>query len=337
MKSLEFEWKKIESIESSKGSKPIPRSSHDVSIYKNQLLVFGGENIARVPINSTLHCLDLTTFEWSILHPKNNASAPGPRVAHCQCVVGDKLYIFGGREGITMQEKPLNDLHYFDLVSREWVQVNGGGLHPSKRSFHKMVTDGTRFIYVFGGCGEEGRLNDLHCFDTLEETWSKLPLCQEVMGRGGACLGVNEHNILVTCGFSGNENNDVYLYNIKNQEWKVVTKSDSNIRPRSVCATATVKGNFIIFGGEVDPSQKGHEGAGGFANDLVVLSLDSGSVIPCSTVSATTSTEMAPCARGWTSMAAKPGDENLVYLFGGLSGDDNSPIRLDDIWQLRLI
>lgn len=341
MKNIEFEWKKITST-GGHDSKPIPRSSHDVSVYKNQLLVFGGENVARVPINSVIHSLDLTNFEWSILSPKNTF-VPSPRVAHCQCIVGDRLYIFGGREGITMQEKPLNDLFYFDLISRNWVQVDAKSSPPSKRSFHKMVTDGKRFIYVFGGCGEEGRLSDLHSFDTLEETWTKLPLCEEIKGRGGACLGINNQNILVTCGFSGHENNDVYIYCIEKREWKVVSKSDSNIRPRSVCATASVKNKLVIFGGEVDPSQKGHEGAGGFANDLVVLSLDSGVVIPSSVVSIDppsgvgSSSDMTPCTRGWTSMAVKSGDEDLVYLFGGLSGDDSMPIRLDDLWQLRII
>ena len=36
------------------------------------------------------------------------------------------------------------------------------------------------------------------------------------------------------------------------------------------------KGNYLlVFGGEVDPSSKGHEGAGGFANDEILIDEDS--------------------------------------------------------------
>ena len=32
----------------------------------------------------------------------------------------------------------------------------------------------------------------------------------------------------------------------------------------------------VVFGGEVDPSKNGHEGAGGFTNDVTVFSLPGG-------------------------------------------------------------
>ena len=34
--------------------------------------------------------------------------------------------------------------------------------------------------------------------------------------------------------------------------------------------------HVVVFGGEVDPSEKGHEGAGGFTNDVTVFSLPGG-------------------------------------------------------------
>ena len=30
-------------------------------------------------------------------------------------------------------------------------------------------------LYVFGGCGTGGRLNELHCYDPVSNTWAQLP------------------------------------------------------------------------------------------------------------------------------------------------------------------
>ena len=46
-----------------------------------------------------------------------------------------------------------------------------------------MVSDGERYLYVFGGCGENGRLNDLHCYDTTTDDWEQLPAYEQVKVR----------------------------------------------------------------------------------------------------------------------------------------------------------
>ena len=74
-----------------------------------------------------------------------------------------------------MQEKPLNDLWKFALAEGTWSRVEyKGGEVPEARSFHNLVSVG-RLLYVFGGCGAEGRLADLHSFDTTTGTWQALP------------------------------------------------------------------------------------------------------------------------------------------------------------------
>jgi hypothetical protein len=55
--------------------------------------------------------------------------------------------------------------------------------------------------------------------------------------------------------------------------------SDSNLfRARSVCPHVTLPGAgvMVLSGGEVSISDKGHEGAGDFASDLVVLDASTG-------------------------------------------------------------
>ena len=199
---------------------PCGRSSHGLSVLKNgkQLILYGGENIPRTPVEK-----DQTTWaaeenddgEWSWRLIKS--PCPPARVAHAQSVLGDCVYSFGGRVGVEMKEKPMNDLWKLDCSgeagTEEWMAVEpdleNGDEPPEARSFHKMVTIGSS-LYVFGGCGSSGRLADLHRFDSTTSSWLNLPASTLLQGRGGAnfmtfgsekCLGV-------VAGFRGEESND---------------------------------------------------------------------------------------------------------------------------------
>ena len=41
-------------------------------------------------------------------------------------------------------------------------------------------------LFLFGGCGANGRLNDLHEFDIGRGKWTQLPSSNAIRGRGGA-------------------------------------------------------------------------------------------------------------------------------------------------------
>ena len=90
------------------------------------------------------------------------------------------------------------------------------------------------------------------------------------------------------------------------------------------------RGSFIVlFGGEVDPSERGHEGAGGFANDIVMINED--------TLEVEHMTEGASCgfplARGWSDCDTSENEgRQTIMIFGGLSGTDQNPMRLNDLW-----
>ena len=175
--SLDFQcqWKQI--IPKQEGSQiPLERSSHSVSLIEDTLYLFGGENTARIPIDSSIYSCGISENQsnfgvWQKIEVSNDA--PAPRIAHSQAVIGNKIYIFGGRQGITMEEMPLNDLHYFDVETKTWNEVSKpDDTFPSARSFHQMVSVGS-CLFVFGGCGMTGRMSDLYEFNTLTSTWLK--------------------------------------------------------------------------------------------------------------------------------------------------------------------
>ena len=80
----------------------------------------------RTPIDSRFHKIDLSSPEnpsWQIVDVADGPIPP-PRVGHGQAGVGLKIFIFGGRQGIEIDEKLLNDFYVFDTQTRTWSRVN---------------------------------------------------------------------------------------------------------------------------------------------------------------------------------------------------------------------
>ena len=161
---------------------PIERSSHGISEIDGIVYIFGGEDSAKVPVDSSVYALDISNQNlkdgsavWRKIESSN--TSPIPRVAHTQATIGNRIYIFGGQSNpihlrwTGKAESVLNDLHYFDVKTEAWTEVTiKGGNIPSPRSFHAMASVGSS-LFIFGGCGDNGRLSDLHEFDTNSLCW----------------------------------------------------------------------------------------------------------------------------------------------------------------------
>lgn len=240
----------------------------------------------------------------------------------------------------------MNDLWKLDCSgppgSETWSKVTPkGGSIPEARSFHNMVCVGDS-LYVFGGCGlKSGRLNDMHRFDILAQTWHNLGTSRHLKGRGGATfLPLDSGKLLgVVAGFSGEETNDGHLFEVGSEKWAEESLSEDlkGLRPRSVCIGGSFPGAgvSVIFGGEVNPSAKGHEGAGGFENDVVLLEESTGKYLE--TIPQGRNDSNVPETRGWSDGAVAQSDNGgILFVFGGLSGDDMAPKRLDDLWKLQV-
>lgn len=342
-RGLRLRWSKLASAKGPDDPSSLgARSSHGLSALPNgRVYAFGGEKVARNPVDAAFFAIDAsgagdekTKCAWEEVEVKSGKPPP-PRVAHAQAVVGGRyIYIFGGRQGVKMDEAPLNDMYCFDTVERAWSAVSvAAGTAPSARSFHRMVAVGTK-LYVFGGCAAKGRLNDLHCFETKTKTWMQLPSSKEITGRGGPnfLASADGKRLFVIAGFCGKETSDVHVFDIEKSEWKKL--SEGTFPARSVCASCTIpvtsSGLFVLFGGEIDPSSKGHEGAGDFAGDVLVFDGASGKRLEKVKVEGD-----RPKPRGWGSACAVGKNKFLIY--GGLSGNDASPLRLGDTWILEIL
>jgi hypothetical protein len=72
-----------------------------------------------------------------------------------------------------MAEGAKSDLFCFDTKSETWRRVEAEG-PPPQRSFHAATAVGN-LMFVFGGCGLAGRMNDLWCFDTEVQLHASAP------------------------------------------------------------------------------------------------------------------------------------------------------------------
>ena len=177
-----------------------------------------------------------------------------------------------------MGDQDMDDLWALNVSNNSWNQIEYNGEAPTPRSFHKMTSIGDS-LYVFGGCGEEGRMNDLYHLDTKTLKWTKLPSSEDIIGRGGAVFqpSPNEKSLFVIAGFTGEESSDVHSFDISSKVWTQHEPFPESISKRSVSAAATLKsmGMILVFGGELEPSARGHEGAGNFGNDVIFLDTQS--------------------------------------------------------------
>ena len=343
MPPTKLTWKQLSPAPDAAKGVPCERSSHGLSFVRDgagsRLILYGGEKIARTPMDPSqaLWAADAgdASWTWRFL----DCDGPMPRLAHAQASVGSAVYIFGGRCGTAMDEQPLNDLWVLDSSpgKESWSEVQlgaGGDAPPEPRSFHRMIAVGSD-LYVFGGCGASGRLADLHKFDTIRRTWHNLGT-SSLQGRGGPnLLHLSDSNRLaVIAGFAGQETNDGHAYDLGKGTWETSLLGGlADLRPRSVAVAISLPGSTgaasgLVFGGEVNPSDLGHEGAGGFENDVAVFDRSGGLVttIP--------SSPGWPEPRGWSDGAGgSAGGAARFFVFGGLAGDDKNPRRLNDLWQ----
>ncbi|GBP00555.1 Leucine-zipper-like transcriptional regulator 1 [Eumeta japonica] len=76
------------------GPAPARRYGHIMLAHGRHLYVFGGAADNTLP--GDLHCFDLDTQIWSVIHPSPESQVPSGRLFHAGAVVGDAMYVFGG-------------------------------------------------------------------------------------------------------------------------------------------------------------------------------------------------------------------------------------------------
>jgi N-acetylneuraminic acid mutarotase len=83
-----------------------------------------------------------------------------------------------------------------DLILVNRLQITAASM-PAARSYQSMTANKSS-VFVFGGCGAEGRLNDLHSYDPRAGRWQQHTSDGEVPSiRGGPALFATDDKVYV--------------------------------------------------------------------------------------------------------------------------------------------
>ncbi|KAL8747031.1 MAG: hypothetical protein Q9190_001029 [Brigantiaea leucoxantha] len=140
---------------------------------------------------------------------------PHALVGATTTILGDKLYVFGGRV-LSRRRPPLtSDMYELDLIKRHWTKVETAGNVPAPRYFHSVCPLGDTKLICYGGMSPastsptRGQMNptqqssnpmdpqpevvvmsDIHIYDAPTRTWTYIPTSNTPQGRYAHCAAV---------------------------------------------------------------------------------------------------------------------------------------------------
>ncbi|KAG5963827.1 hypothetical protein E4U57_005876 [Claviceps arundinis] len=153
------------------GTRPSGRYGHTLNILGSKIYIFGGQ-VEGLFMNDLsafdLNQLQSPNYMWEILLNNDpSPNAPPARTNHTVITYNDRLYLFGGTNGVEW----FNDVWCYDPAVNSWSQLDCIGYIPPSREGHAAaVVDDV--MYVFGGRTEEGTdLGDLAAFRISSRRW----------------------------------------------------------------------------------------------------------------------------------------------------------------------
>lgn len=134
---------------------------------------------------------------------RTTGKEPHPLVGATTTILGDKLYVFGGRRLSRTKPQLTSNLYELDLVRRHWTKLDTKGDIPPPRYFHSICALGDSKLVCYGGMsantastdGGEGQpevtvMSDIHIYDVPTRTWMRINTPDAPQGRYAHCAAV---------------------------------------------------------------------------------------------------------------------------------------------------
>ncbi|KAJ5225289.1 hypothetical protein N7468_006514 [Penicillium chermesinum] len=136
---------------------------------------------------------------------RTTGKEPHPLVGATTTILGDKLYVFGGRVLSRTRPKLTSDIYELDLIQETLDQ---GRDIPPPRYFHSVCALGDNKLVAYGGMspapgtpkepntpGSEPQaevvvMSDIHIFDVPSRTWTRVAAHESPQGRYAHCATV---------------------------------------------------------------------------------------------------------------------------------------------------
>lgn len=136
---------------------------------------------------------------------------PHPLVGATTTILGDKLYVFGGRILSRTRPSLTADLYELDLIRRHWTKLETTGDIPPPRYFHSVCPLGDTKLVCYGGMSPapaQGQqpvagaqaaqdpqpevvvMSDVHIYDASSKVWTFIPTQDTPQGRYAHCATI---------------------------------------------------------------------------------------------------------------------------------------------------
>ena len=257
------QWRQLQA----KGRMRKPCEGHTASHIDGKLyLMFGKhEDSLGQCVCPPMQVLDLEKMVLETVEPeqeRGSSTVPADREGHSACVIGQRIYIFGGTWTTDSATSYLNDLKIFDVGTRCWSTPVASGTTPIEREGHtaQSIDD---YMLIFGGTWVDDEDNS-HYFDDLYQlttvpslSW-RVPTCsgQPPSSREGHTASVLQRQMVVFggAGLSAADEpvnlNDFHLLDVEMWEWSQPRITGSVPQERRYHSSCIVGNVMHIFGGQ---------------------------------------------------------------------------------------
>lgn len=138
---------------------------------------------------------------------RTTGKEPHALVGATTTILGDRLYVFGGRRISRSRPTLTSDLYELDLLRRHWTKLETKGDIPPPRYFHSICALGDSKLVCYGGMSpevgpgqaEQGQtdqesqvsvMSDVHIYDAPTRTWMKVSTIDAPQGRYAHCAAI---------------------------------------------------------------------------------------------------------------------------------------------------
>lgn len=136
---------------------------------------------------------------------RTTGEEPPALVGATTTILGDKLYVFGGRIHSRTKPQLTSDIYEFDLIRRHWVKIDALGDVPPSRYFHSVCALGDSKLVCYGGMSpathsrtapttepqpEVVVMSDVHVFDVPTRKWTLISTSDNPQGRYAHCAAI---------------------------------------------------------------------------------------------------------------------------------------------------
>ncbi|KAI3456455.1 hypothetical protein Pfo_013118 [Paulownia fortunei] len=185
---------------------------------QKKIIIFGGfGGIGRHARRNDLLILDTESGIMDILAA---AGAPSPRLGHTSSLIGDFIYVIGGRAD---PMNILNEVWVFSMAKKEWKLLQCSGSFFPPRHRHTAVVVGSK-IYVFGGIHNDSILSTLYVLDTDNSEWSEIESHGDQPGpRHSHSMDTKGSKLYMFGGYNGEKAlGDLYSFDIQTGLWSML-------------------------------------------------------------------------------------------------------------------